>query len=450
MGFDIPNHVKIIMERLQKEGHEAYIVGGSIRDMLLGKKPNDYDITTDAHPQQIKDMFYDFKTIDVGKKFGTIILVQSKGDVEVTTFRKDGNYIDGRKPEWVSFSNRVEDDLSRRDFTINAIAYNSRRGIVDPYGGRMDLQKGIIRTVGAPEDRFNEDYLRILRAVRFSAQLGFIMEEETFNAGKRYSANISKVSMERIVDEFFKILLSDTPSNGIRLLEEMGMLKIILPEITPAIGFQQKNPHHIKDVYNHILCVLDNSPPVIQIRLAALFHDIGKPHTLTLDEEGVGHFYGHDRLGANISKKVLKRFKVSNELIDRVYVLVKEHMNHHAKFKEKGLKRLIRKLGDEEIFNLMALQKADIKCSNENATIEHIVERESKIRAILKEKEAYDVNQMDITGNDLIDLGFEQGQIIGEILEYLLDLVMENPKLNEKKILEKKALEKFSSRIENP
>lgn len=445
MMFNIPDYVEIIMDRLGKSGYEAYIVGGSVRDMLLGNKPKDYDIATNAYPEEIEYIFSDYKTIDVGKKFGTILISQEEGDVEVTTFRKEGSYIDGRRPEWVSFYSNIEDDLSRRDFTINAIAYNKYKGIIDPYNGRKDLDRKIIRTVGESEERFNEDYLRILRAVRFASQLKFTIDEPTFSAGIKCSPNIEKVSVERISSEFFKILLSETPSYGIRLLENIGVLKIILPEIIPSIGFKQNNPHHEMDVYNHILCVLDNTPPIIQIRLAALFHDIGKPYTLAIDEEGIGHFYGHDKIGADMSKEVLKRLKASNELIEKVFNLVKDHMNHHVDFKEKGLKKLIRRLGEKEVFHLIDLQIADIKCSNKEATINHIIERRNRIDEILEKDEAYEINHMNINGKDLLDLGFEQGPIIGEILEYLLEKVIEKPELNDKEILKRIALDKYSS-----
>ncbi|MBZ2175836.1 CCA tRNA nucleotidyltransferase [Schnuerera sp. xch1] len=443
MTFNIPNYVQLIIKRLEEKKYKAYIVGGSVRDMLLGKEPTDYDIATDALPYKIEDIFSDFKTVSIGKKFGTIIVCQQEGDVEITTFRKEGSYFDGRRPEWISFSSHIEDDLSRRDFTINAMAYNSKKGIIDPFDGKMDLNRKIIKAVGNPDKRFDEDYLRILRAVRFSTQLRFDIEKNTFNAAKKYCQNVSKVSMQRVTDEFFKIILSKEPSIGIRLLEKIGLLKIILPEIIPAIGFEQRNPHHEMDVYNHILCVLDSTPSILQVRLAALFHDIAKPHTLTVDEDGIGHFYGHNKLGVDIATEVLKRFKISSELREKVCKLIEEHMNHHANFKEKGLKRLIRKLGEDEVFNLIALQKADIRCSNKEATINFIIERENKIREILTNREVYEVFQLDINGRDLLDLGFKQGPIIGEILEYLLTKVMENSELNDKEILKSMALKKF-------
>ncbi|QQY79335.1 tRNA nucleotidyltransferase (CCA-adding enzyme) [Keratinibaculum paraultunense] len=447
--FYLPKYIEQILYILEKNGYEAYVVGGSVRDMLLNKAPKDYDIATDATPEEVESIFHDLKKINVGKEFGTIILILKEGQVEITTFRLEGAYIDGRRPSWVKFSSKIVEDLSRRDFTINAMAYNHRTGLIDPFRGKEDLKRGILRTVGNPEDRFSEDYLRILRAVRFSTQLGFIIEESTYKAAKKYSKNVSSISMERITDEFFKILLCEKPSKGIRLLEELGILEIILPELVPAIGFDQKNPNHEMDVYEHTLCVLDNTLPIIQLRLAALFHDIGKPHTMTIDEEGIGHFYDHDKLSAEMSKEILTRFKCSNDLIQKVYILVKEHMNHHANFSEKGLKKLIRRVGEEEIFNLIKLQKADIKCSKKDATINHIIDREKRIMQIIENKETYDLKQLEINGDDLISLGFKEGKIIGKILEYLLEKVMEEPSLNDKETLKKLALKKFSNKSKN-
>lgn len=443
MKLSIPSYVENVIDRLEKNGYEAYIVGGSLRDMLLGRVPKDYDITTNALPNEVEMLFTDYKTVNIGKEFGTIIICHDMGPVEVTTFRKEGKYLDGRRPQWVSFSNKIEDDLSRRDFTINAIAYNVNRGIIDPFDGQKDISRKIIRTVGAPKERFSEDYLRIMRGIRFAAELDFEIEGETLKAAKSYSRYVEKVSMERIAEEFFKILMCNIPSKGIRLLEEVGLLNIVLPELIPAIGFDQRNPHHEMNVYNHILCVLDNTPPILQVRLAALFHDIGKPHTLTVDEEGIGHFYGHDKLGADIARKALKRLKASNELTDKVCILVKEHMNHHVHFKDKGLKKLISRVGENEIFNLIVLQKADIMCSNQEAKVDHILEREKRIKEIIDSNEAYKVSQLNINGNDLMDLGFHQGPILREVLQYLLERVMEEPDKNKKEFLKKMAMEKF-------
>lgn len=441
MEIGVPNYVKLIINKLETCGYEAYIVGGAIRNILLNKKPKDYDIGTNATPNEIEEVFSDFKTIAVGKKFGTIVVSQNAGDVEITTFRKDGSYMDGRRPEWVSFSESIIEDLSRRDFTINAMAYNVENGLFDPFGGKEDLEKRLIKTVGNAEERFEEDYLRILRAVRFSTEYKFSIEENTFKAGRKYAHNIINVSEERIREEFFKILLSDTPSNGIIILEKMGILNIILKELVDTIGFDQKNPNHEKELYEHILCVLDNVEPILNLRLAALFHDIGKVHTQVLDKEGIGHYYNHDKIGAKMAEDILKRFKVPNELIRKTTILILEHMNHHNEFSEKGLKRLIRRVGEDEIFNLFSLQKADIKCSNKSASIDHIIGREKKVKYILENKEVININQLNINGNDLIEMGFKEGKIIGETLNHLLDRVMEEPELNKKEILKDLARE---------
>lgn len=443
MEFFIPSYVERLLDKLEENGFCAYIVGGSVRDMLLGKAPSDYDIATNALPEEIEELFNEYKTIAVGKKFGTIVVVQREGNVEVTTFRQDGKYVDGRRPEEVFFSKDLKDDLSRRDFTINSLAYNKNTGIIDYFNGVEDLKNKIIKTVGDPEERFKEDYLRILRAVRFATQLGFTIEEKTFNACKLYSKYLSNISMERIQDEFFKIILSDKPSKGIRLLKDINALDVFLPELVDAVGFNQHNPHHDKEVFEHILCVVDKVEAILHLRLAALFHDIAKPHTLTIDEKGVGHFYGHDKLGAKMARTVLKRLKASNEIIEKVTLLIDKHMTQHADYKEKGLKKLLAIMGEYEIFTLIKLQKADRLCSNINADISDLIDREKKIKEIIEKKEPYTIKHLAINGNDLINLGYNKGKIIGEILNYLLKRVMEKPELNEKEKLIQIVKEEF-------
>lgn len=444
MEIILPEYVKYIIDELEKEGYEAFVVGGSIRDILLGKEPNDYDVCTNALPDEIEKIFSDRKTVLIGKKFGTITVVMDDEDVEITTFRAEGEYFDGRKPKWIRFLSSIEEDLARRDFTINAIAYNENIGLVDPFGGIYDLNNGIIRCVGDPEKRFSEDYLRILRAVRFSCQLDFDMDEETYLAGKKYIKYIDKVSMERIRNEFFKIITSSYPSKGIMLMESMGILNIIIPELIPTIGYDQRNPHHNKDLFEHILCVVENTPSILEVRLAALFHDIGKTSTLSIDEEGIGHFYGHDKVGASMAREILKRFNCSNVLIEKVTILIKEHMTQHGKFSDKGLKRLIKRVGEDNIFNLFVLQKADRGCSVKDSTLDNILDMEQRTNNILNGDEPYEVKHLAIDGNDLLRMGFDRGRIIGEILDYLLNKVMENPSLNKKDILERIVLDKYS------
>lgn len=443
MDIKIPDYVEYILNRFEERGFEAFIVGGCIRDTLLNKTPLDFDVTTNALPEEIELVFNDKKTIDIGRAFGTIIVNVDDFNVEITTYRKERNYIDGRRPEWVEFVSSIEEDLSRRDFTINAMAYNSKSGLVDPFNGFKDIGRRIIRCVGDPEKRFQEDYLRILRAIRFASVLEFKIEKETFLAGKNNSTNISNISMERINKELTKILLCNTPSKGIKLLEEMELIPIILPEFVPSIGFDQHNPHHDKDVFGHILCVLDRTPANLKLRLAALFHDVGKPSCFSIDEKGIGHFYDHNKVGAKISESALERLKYPKELSKYVSILVREHMTHHSNFSDKGLKRLIRRVGLENIYDLFTLQKADRSCSNEDASIDNIIETEKRVIEILHNNEAYNIEQLCINGHDLIEVGYKEGKIIGEILEYILGRVIENPSINSKEKLIEIASKKF-------
>lgn len=435
MIFDIPDYVNTILNRLEECGFEGYIVGGSVRDLILGKVPHDYDLATDARPDDILEIFKDFKTISVGKAFGTIIVVQEEGSVEVTTYRIEGDYLDGRRPSEVVFSDKIEEDLSRRDFTINSMAYNNTVGLKDPFNGRDDLNLKIIRTVGSPIERFAEDHLRILRGVRFATQLGFTIEGGTYKASMEMGYLLSNISTERIREEFFKILLSKLPSFGLRLMKELGILETIIPELKPTFGFEQENPHHDKNVFDHTLCVVDNVSNVLEIRLAALFHDIGKPSTFTIDEKGIGHFYGHDDAGVDMTEEILTRLKCPNDLIKGVLLLIGNHMTKAKDMKDKGIKRLIARVGENRIFYLMELQKADRMCTSSLADIDFFQDRIHDITRILDNHEAYEKNHLAIDGYDIINLGYNQGKIIGNILDYLMEEVLSNPELNNKEKL---------------
>ncbi|NLY45532.1 MAG: CCA tRNA nucleotidyltransferase [Tissierella sp.] len=435
MIFNLPDYVNVVLNRLKEYGFDGYIVGGSVRDILLGKAPHDYDVTTNAKPDEIQEIFKDFKTVSVGKEFGTIVVVQDEGSIEVTTYRIEGKYLDGRKPSEVTFSNKIEEDLSRRDFTINSMAYSHLQGLIDPFNGRQDLGLKIIRTVGNPKERFAEDHLRILRGVRFATQLGFKIEDETYTASRKMSYSLSNISNERVREELFKILLSRKPSYGIRLMNELEILDIILPELKPTVGFNQQNPYHDKNVFDHTLCVVDNVSNVLEIRLAALFHDIGKPHTFTIDEKGIGHFYDHDYVGVKMTKEILTRLKCPNDLIKDVLLLIGDHMTKSRDMKDKGLKRLISRVGEHRIFHLMELQKIDRMCTNPLADVDFFEERITNITRILDNHEAYEKNHLAIDGYDIINLGYVQGNIIGEILDYLMEKVLSNPELNNKEKL---------------
>ncbi|WP_207751282.1 CCA tRNA nucleotidyltransferase [Anaeromonas frigoriresistens] len=441
--MEMPKEVMYVLEKLNNAGFKSYIVGGCVRDNFMKRLPKDWDVTTSALPEEIMDIFIDEKTIEIGKRFGTITVIKDSHPIEITTFRSEGDYIDGRRPGWVEFQKDIEADLSRRDFTINAMAYNDLKGLVDPFNGRGDINKRLIRTVGNPKKRFNEDALRLLRAIRFSTELGFEIEKNTYKNIKEHKDNLLEVSIERIADEFLKILLSDKPSNGIRLLVDTGVIKYIIPEIVDTVDFNQCNPHHDKNVFDHILCVVDNSPKDIELRLAALLHDIGKPDTFTKDEEGIGHFYNHDKVGAELSEKILKRLKAPKKAISLVSNLVKEHMIWHNDISDKGLKRLINRVGEENIIKLLTLMRSDISCSlaierpevqEELAIIDKL---EYRIKNILDNREALSIKDLSINGKDLIDLGVFKGPRVGEILNILLDKVMEDESLNKRdKLLE--------------
>jgi tRNA nucleotidyltransferase (CCA-adding enzyme) len=434
MKINIPDYVNKILKSLDKEGYEAFIVGGCVRDLILGREPSDYDVTTSAPPDEIQSIFKNYKTIEIGKEFGTIVIVQKEGCVEVTTYRSDGEYKDGRRPSEVSFSNNILEDLSRRDFTVNSIAYNENRGILDPFNGVIDIKNKIIKTVGPPLDRFNEDHLRIMRAVRFATQLDFTIEENTYNACKELSDSLKYISAERIRDELFKILLSNKPSKGIRLMYDLGILKHVIPELIQTIGYDQKNPHHSKTLGDHILCVLDNTPPKLDLRMAALLHDIAKPITYSVDEKGVGHYYGHDKLGAKVSKTILTRLKCSNDFIEKVSVYISNHM-YQRNTKKKGLKKELARVGEENIFDLYELKRADMICKGTNKDLSLIDKRINQIKEILENNEPYNKSHLKINGNDIIALGFPKGKLIGEILNYLVEKVIEHPEYNNKEKL---------------
>ena len=440
MKLYIPDSIGEIINRLNEHGYEGYIVGGSVRDLVLGKAPKDYDITTSAKPDDIERVFQDKKTFDVGRHFGTIVVVTEEGNVEVTTYRTDGEYEDGRRPKEVYYTPDIIEDLSRRDFTINAMAYNEN-GLLDPFSGMKDLRKKYIRTVGDPYKRFEEDYLRILRAVRFATQLGFQIDNKTKDACKKYAININRISYERIREEVFKILLSKTPSVGFRLMDELSILEVIFPELARTINFDQRNPHHNRNLFDHTLCVVDNTPPVLTVRMSALLHDIGKPTAFSIDEEGIGHYYNHDKIGAERSRNMLNRLKCSKEFIDEVTLFVREHMFYEG-MKEKGIKRMLRRVGQDKIFDLMELKKADMKCKN-NKDESLIDDQIDEVRKILDSSEPFKKEHLAVDGHDIIRLGYKRGVLIGEILDYLLERVVNNPKINNKEDLIEITKEKY-------
>lgn len=433
MKINLTDEVKYILDILNKNNNEGFVVGGCVRDSLLNRKLKDWDITTNALPEEIIKLFS--HTIPTGIKHGTVTVVVNKINFEVTTYRIDGDYSDNRHPDKVTFTPSLEEDLSRRDFTINAMAYNKDKNLVDLFDGFSDLNKKLIRCVGDADKRFKEDALRMLRAVRFACELGFNIEKSTFEAIIRNSALLITVSKERIRDELCKILLSNLPSRGLRMLENTNLLSYIIPELKESVGFDQRNPHHDKNVYNHILAVVDNSPSDLVVRLSALMHDIGKPRTLTIDKKGIGHFYGHNVIGAEMAEIILKRLRFDNNTIKRVMILVTEHMSIYANMKNRTLKKFIGKVGTENLESLFQLQMADREGHKDNADFTPILKRKEAIEKILQNGEAYTIGMLKINGNDLIKLGFKPGKEIGIILEELLNKVMERPEMNNRERL---------------
>ena len=432
--ISLPDDVRFIIDTITKAGYEAYAVGGCIRDSLLGKEPDDYDITTSAMPQVVKSLFR--RTVDTGLQHGTVtVMIKEKG-YEITTYRIDGEYEDGRHPSEVKFTRSLEEDLKRRDFTINAMAYNDAAGLVDIFDGIGDLKNGIIRCVGNPVDRFSEDALRMLRAIRFSAQLGYKIEEETFEAIKELASGISKVSQERIQIELLKTLVSKNPGY-LRLAYESGLTKVFLPEFDKMMETQQNHPHHCYSVGEHSIKGIEVVRPIKVLRLAMLFHDIGKPCVKSTDENGIDHFHGHPGISGEMTRKILHRLKFDNDTIDTVTKLVKNH-DVLINRKPASVRRIINRMGEEVFPLLLEVKEADILSQSEykrKEKLEELSEIRILYQKILDEKDCLSLKNLAVNGKDLIELGFPQGPALGVELGRLLDRVLENPELNDREVL---------------
>lgn len=425
--------IKYILKKINNHGYEAYVVGGAVRNYLLGKDIADFDVTTNALPDYIEKLFE--KTIPTGKKFGTITVLHDNNSYEITTFRSDGVYSDGRRPDSVSFSKELKEDLKRRDFTINAMCMDYDENIIDYFGGKEDLKNGIIKCIGNPDERFNEDALRMIRAVRFMTQLRFTIDEETRLSIIKNSHFIKAISIERIHDELNKILLSEKPSRGIRMLVNTGLMDYIIPEYLSTVGFNQHNPYHDKDVFEHVMEVLDNIEPKLNLRLAAVFHDISKPECFTQDENGRGHFYGHHIKSATVTKEIMRRLKYSNDLIEDVSTLIRYHYLKEIDMKDKGVKRFINNVGIDRLDDMFALNIADIKGKSSTANFDKVEALRKKCNEILNNKEPLNRKDLDIDGNDLENLGIKKGKLYGELLDKALELVLEFPEKNNKEEL---------------
>lgn len=429
MQIKIPKDVQCILDRLNQHSYEAYIVGGCVRDSILKRKPKDWDICTNAKPEDVLNIFN--KTIPTGLKHGTVTVVINDVGYEVTTFRIDGQYNDGRHPEKVEFTSSIIEDLSRRDFTINAMAYNSEKRLIDPFGGINDIENKVIRTVGRPYDRFSEDALRMLRAIRFTAQLNFNLDKETRKSIGELNDNLKFISIERIRSEFEKIIVSDPFK--INTLATLGLLKYIVPELYDCISFKQDNPYHCLDVYNHIITSVEFIDEKPHLRLTMLLHDICKPQCKTTDENGIGHFYGHAELSSEKAVEILKRLKYDNKTIEKVRILVKYHDRQIGK--KKSIRKLLNQIGEDNLIDLLKVKRADILAQNREyleGRLEELTVIEERLQEILEQKECFSIKDLVINGRDIISLGIIEGKEIGRCLDYCLEKVLENPSLNNK------------------
>ena len=449
--INIPTTLKKINSIFEKNGFEAYLVGGAVRDVLLGKEASDWDVTTNAKPEEVMKMFK--RVIPTGIEHGTVTVHFMNQEIEVTTFRTESDYSDGRHPDKVEYAGRIEEDLSRRDFTMNAIAASLKDGkIVDPYGGKKDIKRKLIRTVGKPNERFMEDGLRPIRAIRFASKLGFSIEKYTYLEifKEEIHKKITSVSVERFRDEFMKIMASKKPSVGLKLLEETGVMNLLLPEIMNCRGCIQKDDrgYHIFDVMDHNIYACDGAPedkPLI--RLAAFLHDCGKPDALTKKVENdlqIFNFFNHERYSAKIAKNLMIKLKFSNAEIDYVTHLIENHMFHYEpNWSNAAIRRFIVKVGIDYIDDLIDLRLADMYGKynqpvrlHDSAACDLLIEFKSRIQNVVNEQSALSLKDLAINGNDLIKLG-AQGKQIGKILNHLFDCVLEDPQMNEKeKLLE--------------
>ena len=431
MKIDMPADVRFIIEQLNNSGYEAYAVGGCVRDAILGRKPNDWDITTSATPFEVKEIFR--RTIDTGIQHGTVTVMLKKNGYEVTTYRIDGEYTDHRRPDGVTFTSELSEDLLRRDFTINAMAYNEKDGLVDLYGGVRDLENKVIKCVGSPNDRFDEDALRIMRAVRFAAQLGFEIDSDTREAARVHAPEIEKVSAERVETELTKLLLSAYPE---KLLEmyDLGITSVILPEFDRIIATEQNTPYHTYDVGRHTIEVIKNVPATKVMRYAALLHDMGKPECRTTDEQGIDHFKGHAQVSEKIAEKVLRRLKMDNDTIRDVKKLVYWHdYGIKGNITKKTIRRMLSQMGEEYFEGYSLLRKADImgqSTYNRENSLELLDQIITYHDEIMQEGSALKISDLAVGGGDLIAAGIKPGPEMGEILRNLLDRVLEEPELN--------------------
>lgn len=431
MVINLPEKVKYIIDRITEAGYEAYAVGGCVRDSILGREPDDWDITTSAKPQQIKALFR--RTVDTGIAHGTVTVMLDREGYEVTTYRIDGEYEDHRHPREVVFTSQLVEDLRRRDFTINAMAYNESAGLVDAFDGMGDIRRGMIRCVGCARERFTEDALRILRALRFSAQLGYEIQEDTEEAIRELAPSLAAISAERIQTELVKLLLSHHP-DYLRQAYDMGVTAVILPELDRCMKTPQNHPHHCYTVGEHILHSLLEVPAARDLRLAMLLHDIAKPLTLETDSRGITHFYGHPTVSAGLAEEILRRLRFDNETIVTVRRLVEFHdYGNNVELTPVIVRRAMNRIGEDIFSKFLLVKRADIMAQSlyqRREKLEAVEAWDRQYREILARRQCVSLKDLALRGRDLIAAGMKPGPELGAVLQQMLEHVLEEPEDN--------------------
>ena len=432
MSPEIPAEVKRILEVLRHAGREAWCVGGCVRDLLLGRTPQDWDVTTSALPEEVLALFAP-RTVPTGLRHGTVTVLTEGGGVEVTTYRLDGPYQDCRHPEAVTFTRSLTEDLRRRDFTINAMAMDGEGNLADPFGGQEDLRLELLRCVGDPDRRLTEDALRILRCLRFSAALSFAIDTDTEAALRRHKDLLGRIAMERVREELTKLLQG--PAADQVLLEYADVVGVVLPEILPAVGFDQRNRHHCFDVWEHSVRAMAAAPRDPIVRWTLLLHDLGKPDTFSVDSEGVGHFYDHGRRSEEIAREICGRLRMDRDSREAICRLVRFH-DAPITMTEKGIRRMLRRLGEEDFRRLLQVKRGD-NLAQHPAYLgrqQWIDQVEEMLNVVLREDQCFSLKQLAVKGNDLLALGL-QGKAVGDMLNFLLDQVVEEKTPNHRELL---------------
>lgn len=438
MKIVLPENVRIITDCLKKNSFEAYVVGGCVRDSLLGLIPHDWDICTNAKPGQIKKCFESFRTFDTGIKHGTISIVIDKEIFEVTTYRIDGEYTDNRHPESVTFTDDITKDLARRDFTVNAMAYNEENGLVDPFSGKTDLKNRTIRCVREPDERFNEDALRIIRALRFASSYGFKIEENTSESIRKNADLLKNIAAERIATEFCKLLCGEGAEEILNNYRDV--ISVFIPEIIPMFDYDQHTKHHNRDLWKHTTHSVQSIDATPLLRMTMLLHDIGKPNACKIDPDGTGHFKGHPKYSAEKADIILHRLRFPTDFINNCSTLIKYH-DVRFNATKRQLKHVMNAIGKENTELLIKVQYADIMAQSDYKRVEKLekLDAASKLyKEVLADEECFTLKQLEINGNDLMNIGVKDGKLIGKILKTLLSLVIEDKiENNRAKLLEK-------------